>query len=298
MHLDPNGFITRTAALAAGYTDNELRRRAAVGDFRKIGAGIYLPGDVYDALTPTAVHLAKAVAAVRTRDSHAVSHTSAAVMHGLTMWNTDLSRIHLITDKATGGRKTSNIHLHTARLDERSLTLVDNAPVTSVARTVVDTARIVDLDHAVVIGDSALRAHTITTDELSEVLAYSARLHNIAAARRAVARMNGRSESAGESLSRLRMFEHGMPEPVLQQTIPHLNFRVDFFWPQFRIVGEFDGLAKYGGIAENLAREKEREDALRDAGYEVFRWTWKDLWSFDEVYMRFEKAKARALTHK
>lgn len=50
MHLDPNGFITRTAALAAGYTDNELRRRAAVGDFRKIGAGIYLPGDVYDAL--------------------------------------------------------------------------------------------------------------------------------------------------------------------------------------------------------------------------------------------------------
>lgn len=106
--------------------------------------------------------------------------------------------------------------------------------------------------------------------------------------------MNGLSESAGESLSRLRMHQYGIPEPVLQHSIPLLGFRVDFYWPEFRIVGEFDGLSKYGGLADNLATEKAREDALRDEGYQVFRWVWKDLWNFSEVLMRFEKAVVRS----
>ncbi|MDJ0392791.1 hypothetical protein QMK17_05545 [Rhodococcus sp. G-MC3] len=293
MHTDPDGFVTRTAALAAGYTDNEFTRLAVRGDIRKIAAGIYYPTAKYDALSPTDVHRLRATAAARRLQGHAVSHTSAAVMHGLTMWNTDLSRVHLTAARATGGRRTRETHIHTGSLDELSLTSVGSTPVTSVARTVVDAARIVDLDHAVVLGDSALEKHPITAADLLSIVDQGSRLHNIAAARRAIARMNGLSESAGESLSRLRMAEHGMPEPVLQQRIPHLGFRVDFFWPALRIIGEFDGVSKYGGLAENLALEKEREDALRDEGYQVFRWVWKDLWNFAEVYMRFEKAKAR-----
>ncbi|MGB3372792.1 MAG: hypothetical protein WBA81_19395 [Rhodococcus sp. (in: high G+C Gram-positive bacteria)] len=297
MHPDPDGFLTRAAASAAGYTDAEFRRLVEAGEIRKIATGIYYPARGSDGLTPTAVHRLRAVAAVRGRTDHAVSHISAAAMHGLTMWNTELDRVHLTVDRSTGGRKTSSVHVHTAALTTATVVDIDSVPVTSPARTVIDTARIVDMDHAVVIGDSALRKYAITTDELTEILEQSSRLHNIAAARRAVARMNGLSESAGETLSRLRMIDHDMPAPSLQYRVPGLNFRVDFFWPQFRIIGEFDGMAKYGGRAETLAREKEREDALRDEGYEVFRWTWKDLWSFHDVYMRFERAKARALTH-
>lgn len=294
MHPDSDGFITRAAALAAGYTDSEFTRLAVKGNIRKIAKGIYYPSEKYDALTPTGIHRIRSIAGARRHEGHAISHVSAAVMHGLTMWNTDLSRVHLTADRATGGRKNSDVHIHTAGLDALSITHIGAVPVTSVARTLVDTARTVDLDHAVVIGDSALHKHVITPAELTDMLAQSSRLHNIAAARRAVARMNGLSESAGESLSRLRMDQYGIPEPVLQHRIADLDFRVDFFWPQFRIIGEFDGRAKYGGLAENLAREKEREDALRDEGYQVFRWVWKDLWNFSEVYMRFEKARARA----
>lgn len=74
--------------------------------------------------------------------------------------------------------------------------------------------------------------------------------------------------------------------------------RVDFFWEREGVIGEFDGLAKYGadGIAAATAvhREKLREDAVRDAGYEVVRWTWKDLFDFAVVTARFDRARARA----
>lgn len=213
------------------------------------------------------------------------------------MWNTDLSRVHLTTERATGGRKTPELHVHTADLGPDSLTRVAAIPVTSAVRTVVDTARTVDRDHAVVVGDSALRQGVVTPSALSEMVDRCAKMHNIAAARRAVASMNGLSESAGESLSRLRFEHYDIPVPALQYTIPVLGFRVDFFWAEYRIVGEFDGAYKYGGIAANLAREKEREDAIRDFGYEIVRWVWKDLWNFAEVRMRFERARARALAH-
>ncbi|MGA9869749.1 MAG: hypothetical protein WBQ44_01180 [Rhodococcus sp. (in: high G+C Gram-positive bacteria)] len=294
MHLDSDGFVTRAAALTAGYSDNEFTRLATRGDIRRVTTGIYLPRDVYDAQSATQLHRLRAVATVRGRRDHSVSHVSAAVMHGLTMWNTDLTAVHLTAARATGGRRSRELHVHTGRADELVST-IGTTPVTSLARTVVDTARWVDLDHAVVIGDSALRSGSVGPADLDVVLEHSARLHNIAAARRAVSRMNALSESAGESLSRLRMADHGMPAPELQYTIPHLGFRVDFFWRQLRTVGEFDGMGKYGGRPEQLAAEKTREDAMRDDGYEVFRWVWKDLWNFAEVVMRFERARARAL---
>ncbi|WP_037144501.1 hypothetical protein [Rhodococcoides fascians] len=295
MHPDADGFLTRAAASAAGYSDDEFRRMIASGEIRKVATGIYCPADRFDALTPTGVHRLRAVAAVRGKRGHAVSHVSAAVLHGLTMWNTDLGRVHLTADRATGARRTSSLHVHTGRLTPSTTVELGSVPVTSPARTIVDTARVLDLDHAVVIGDSALRKFAITPDALADALERSSRLHNIAAARRAVHRMNGLSESAGESLSRLRMEEHGIPTPTLQYRVPLLDFRVDFFWPKLRIIGEFDGLGKYGGDSRTLAREKAREDALRDEGYQVIRWVWRDLWNFAEVFMRFERARARAL---
>lgn len=50
------------------------------------------------------------------------------------------------------------------------------------------------------------------------------------------------------------------------------------------MVGEFDGMTKYGGlrrpgesVAEAVMREKCREDGIRDTGPQVARWTWGDL---------------------
>lgn len=98
---------------------------------------------------------------------------------------------------------------------------------------------------------------------------------------------DARSESAGESLSRVRMLDLGFEPPQLQ-----VNFdlggtlaRVDFYWPSVGVVGEFDGRLKYtraAGLGASPAEqvvweEKLREDALRARGLKVVRWVWDDL---------------------
>ena len=66
------------------------------------------------------------------------------------------------------------------------------------------------------------------------------------------------------------------------------TYRADFDWDgadeAAGIVGEFDGLEKYGrlrrdgeSVADAVIREKVREDELRALGYVVIRWTWAVL---------------------
>lgn len=69
--------------------------------------------------------------------------------------------------------------------------------------------------------------------------------------------------------------------------------RVDFGWPDQRVVGEFDGLIKYGRTlqpgqdpVEVLVAEKLREDALRAEDLGVVRWIWSDLSRFAPVAAR------------
>ncbi|QYN33115.1 hypothetical protein K1T35_31920 [Pseudonocardia sp. DSM 110487] len=86
----------------------------------------------------------------------ALSHVSAAVLHGLSTWGLPLDRIHRTRDRRTGGRVGNGVHLHAAPLTPDEVDEVDGLLVTSVARTVVDLARTAGFDAAVAVADSAL----------------------------------------------------------------------------------------------------------------------------------------------
>ena len=67
----------------------------------------------------------------------------------------------------------------------------------------------------------------------------------------------------------------------------------DFGWARERTVGEFDGKVKYGrllepgqDVGEVVYAEKLREDAIRDEGWQVVRWTWLDLRDFGPTATR------------
>ncbi len=95
---------------------------------------------------------------------------------------------------------------------------------------------------------------------------------------------DGRSESPGESLSRVQMARLGVEPPRLQHVVDGAGalYRTDFAWPERMIVGEFDGVGKYlrhapaAGISAGQAvvDEKLREDHLRRLGWTVIRWGW------------------------
>lgn len=96
------------------------------------------------------------------------------------------------------------------------------------------------------------------------------------------------SMSAGESLSRVQMYDAGLDIPELQvrfEDSQGLIGYADYFWRYAGVIGEFDGKIKYldpsfrnGRSADQVVfDEKLREDRLRALGFTVVRWTWSDL---------------------
>jgi hypothetical protein len=216
-----------------------------------------------------------------------LSHTSAAVVHDLPVWRQHLDRVHLTRDRQGGGQTRRWVRVHGAPLDASDVVEDGGRPVTSLARTVVDLGCTVPLTQAVAAGDVALTR--IARADLERVLGRSAGRTGVGRARRAVALLDPRSESAGESFSRVVFHLAGLPAPEPQYSVvaPDGRFlgRCDFGWPDFGVVGEFDGKKKYGRLlrkpgqtAEDvLIEEKRREDRIRALGWIVIRWMWSDL---------------------
>lgn len=97
---------------------------------------------------------------------------------------------------------------------------------------------------------------------------------------------DGRAESVGESLSRVRIHELGFPAPELQRPLSDRRGLIgfgDFAWDE--LIGEFDGRVKYADPAmlqgrapsEVVVREKRREDRIRATGRRMTRWVWSDV---------------------
>ena len=109
---------------------------------------------------------------------------------------------------------------------------------------------------------------------------------------------DGRSESVGESRSRVAITLAGLPAPELQRQMPYggVTARTDFAWVRQRTVGEFDGKVKYGRLlkpgqqpGDIVYAEKLREDAIRAQDWEVVRWTWPDLDDFAPTAARIRQ---------
>jgi hypothetical protein len=107
-------------------------------------------------------------------------------------------------------------YVHTAPLPDDQITTIDGVPVTSLARTVLDLCRTVPIEQAVAAGDRAL-AYGLVVAVLDAQLAEMSRWPGTRQARRAIALFDPRSESPGESVSRGRLHEDGLPPPELQQ---------------------------------------------------------------------------------
>jgi hypothetical protein len=232
-----------------------------------------------------------------------VSHLSAAVLHGLPVWTDALAHVQITRPGVGAGKRRGYLHLHIAALDPAEVTQLGGIAVTSLARTVADLGRTVPFEQAVTAGDAALRAG-LAPANLTAALNCARGRCGVGAARRMAQFLDGRSESPGESLSRVVLHRLGMPTPTLQYDVfdeaGFLVGRSDFCWEAARTLGEFDGKVKYGPLvkpgetaADVVYREKRREDALRDQGWQVVRWSWADLKHEQQLAERLHRAFRR-----
>ena len=280
-----HGWFSRADALAAGYTDSELRRRLRAGQWSRLCRDVYVePGTwpVGEQSWDRAVrmHLLRTRAVADRMGSGAVvSHQSAAVLHGLPSWGLDLTKVQ-VTKPVGRARSDLVTDVHRSRFEPGEVTVVDGLRVVSPARAIAETACASSYEVGVVLGDAALHRRLVTPESLV-LTADRHRLWAGSPAARAAARFaDGLSESVGESRLRVLMANHGVPPPVLQAEIREesgrLIGRVDFLVAG-RLIVEFDGAEKYGGIGDVVLAEKSREDRLRACGYRVIRVSWADL---------------------
>lgn len=271
--------------LANGLTPGEVSRQVRSGELISLRRGAFTRPGLID--SPEARHLELIAATVPAlSDVSVLSHMSAAVLHELPVPLTVLDKVH-VTRAGAKGRATRHTHVHGAKLAAEDVIHLRGWRVTSLARTVVDSARWLDYAHGVAVVDAALRQGLDRTVLDEEVAKARRRRHN-ARARQAVAFGDGRAESAGESRSRVAMAQLGLPMPTLQREFFNTNgellARVDFDWEEFGTCGEFDGLVKYGRLLRPgqttesvILYEKQREERVRDCGRWLVRWNDKDL---------------------
>jgi Protein of unknown function (DUF559) len=226
------------------------------------------------------------------------SHESAAILHGLDLLERPPESLVTLTRPpyVRGSRASGNdLKVHAATLSPGHVTKRYGLPVTSMARTVVDLARALPFQHGVVVADSALHARKTTHDELDRVLAVCSSWRGGGRARRVVAFSDHRAESVLESCARVTFDDCGLPPPELQVDIgdDHFIARVDFYWGQYLTIAEADGMIKYAD-AGRAVRQLERDQLLREAGFKVVHFTWRQLFrETDRLIARIREAFAR-----
>lgn len=301
------GVVLRRQALDFGYSDQEIEQLLRDGRWVRIRRGAYMERVIWDAMDREARHRATVHAVILVLEKPAVvSHVSACVMLSLPTWGYDLSLVHITRGDLHSPRVEGGVHHHAGAVADGDVAVVDGIVVTPPDRTAVDVACMGGFERGVVVADAAVGLLGGDKDVLLRRMDQMRDWRGARAAGRVTEFADGRSESVGESRTRVLFELNGLPRPRLQvlivdSTTGAVVGRVDFLFDEEKTIGEFDGRVKYRAVPEDglsaedvVWREKRREDAFRDLGYEVARSIWDDLRHPQLVVARYRRCFERA----
>jgi hypothetical protein len=167
--------------------------------------------------------------------------------------------------------------VHRADVAEADVEARDGLRCTGVARTLSDLARVLDRTKAVVAVDSALRLGLVSPSELAPMGRALGRGSGLL--RKVHSTLDPKSGSVLETLLRLALADAGIPSPVTQYRVMehgHEVARVDFCWPERRLIVEADGFA-FHSSRDDYRRDRQRMNELERLGWRVLRFTWEDV---------------------
>lgn len=234
-----------------------------------------------------------------------ISHVSAAAVWDLPILG---SWPEVLTETVAGRMARSTRYVRRYRRDVLPQSVRHEGwLVTPPPRTVLDVAATRGFACGLMAADDALRRQLCTPADLAAELERFDTPRGLRVARSVVEHADGRAEWPGESLSRARMIESGIPVPELQVDFydPEGLFigRADFYWREHDVVGEFDGKVKYGRslVGDELMsgevawRERQRERRLGEVASDVVRWTWDDAYRTEPMVRKLLDAGIQPL---
>jgi hypothetical protein len=279
-----HGVFSTAQATEAGVHPRQISQLVACGEWVRLRRGAYTLAEVENAADDVGRHLLRARAAHLTLTAaHVFSHVTAAVAHGLPIHDLPLDELHVTHVDGEGtSRHESGVWHHGGRVPDVDRTLAADLPVLGLARTAFDVARVARPGGALVVADAVLR-RGVSKQALRDQLEAGMDWPGARAASHVLPLADGRSESVGESLTRLTLHELDLPPDELQ--LPLMTdvgeVRLDFAWTRWRVAGEFDGKIKYGRLlragetaADVAWRERRRELAIERAEWSVVRFGW------------------------
>jgi len=150
---------------------------------------------------------------------------------------------------------------------------------------VADCARILPRRDALIVADAALHLGKCTAADLQVVIGVLGRAKDIGRVRWISANADGRSESPGETWTRMVVKDLGYEVECQFTVIDGTDRRrIDLLIAGTKVGLEFDGLLKYGEqhLDEEEAKlkiteEKRRQGGLEALGYHILRLIWEQL---------------------
>jgi very-short-patch-repair endonuclease len=266
-----HGVVARRQLLAAGLTRKAIVHRLRAGRLYCLSRGVYAAG--HRLLTPKARWMACVLAG---GPGAALSFRSAAALWEIRHW-----RGAVDVTLPTSRRQRPGITWHVSNLPADELTVRDAIPVTTVPRTLLDLAAVLDkrgLERA--INEAEVQRHADPLS-LSTLLARYLRRRGTAAIRAVLAEGRiGTSVTKSELEERfLRLLaDRRLPRPELNASIGVRGgfVEVDCVWRSSRLIAELDGRAIHGTVRA-FERDRARDRALGAAGWRVIRITWRQL---------------------
>ena len=143
--------------------------------------------------------------------------------------------------------------------------------VTTPLRTAMDLGCKLSRREALAAMDALARAYGLTRADMVRLLPRYFRRRGVVQLRGLIPLVDGRSESSGESWTRLEIDDHGLPAPTPQHWVnvdgvP--TYRLDLAYPHARIAVEYDG-EEFHSSPEARERDRIRRQWLRDQGWTV-----------------------------
>lgn len=206
-------------------------------------------------------------AALACGPSSLISHRSAGALWGLMRWT---SLVQVVVP-GSGGRAQPGIAIHRSRhLLATDQARRDGIPVTSVARTLVDLAGVLDEEELRRAVEEADRLGLLRIGQMTAACARSNGRRGIGALRSILGCYTAPPATLSPLEDRLLDFcrEHGIPLPEMNVTLA--GWKVDAHWPTARLVVELDSWEFHAGRGQ-FDRDRRKGFELQDAGFVFVR---------------------------
>ncbi|MFZ5870565.1 MAG: type IV toxin-antitoxin system AbiEi family antitoxin [Actinomycetota bacterium] len=268
--LSGEPFLRRDA-MATGFARGELDALRALGVLRQP-----LRGVLVDARAPDTLPLRARSVALVLPDGAAVARRTAAWLYGIDCRGPGERDVVLpaecVVPVPAEPLSRAGVRCYQARLPADDVCLVAGVPCTTPARTALDLARFLPRFMGLGALDAMAHAGLVDPADLAARIEEWKGDRFVDQARQLIALCEPRTESFGESWTRLRIVDAGFPRPEPQICLPdddHEVFRIDMGYRKRRVGFEFDGEEFHSSDEQRRHDEWRRLECERRWGWSV-----------------------------